>query len=337
MKHLLNIEHLKMHFPIRRGLLSRQVSWLKAVDDISFTLREGESLGLVGESGCGKSTVARCIMRLYQPTAGRIELLGRDITHMHPSELRTLRPLVQMVFQDPAESLNSRMTLSELLAEPLHLHGIRERGEQERRVHELLDQVGLAWSARHRHPHEFSGGQRQRICIARALALKPRVLVLDEPVSALDVSIQAQVINLLLDLQRQLGLSYLFISHDLGLVRHIADRTAVMYQGKIVEMAPSEKLYSHPRHAYTRALLSAVPRLTPGESSAFTPLPGEVPSPIDPPACSAFGRRINHPYLDVTYGMNLTPREIEPDHWLAPDPCAVSLTDLMELGIDIYQ
>ncbi len=337
MECLLRLDKLKMYFPIRRGMFSRRVSWLKAVDDVSFCLKAGESLGLVGESGCGKSTVARCIMRLYQPTSGSMELMGQEIGQGSPRSLRAMRPRIQMVFQDPAESLNARMTLGAILEEPLIIHGIRHRAELDARVATLLDQVGLAQSIRHRYPHELSGGQRQRICIARALALKPKILILDEPVSALDISIQAQVINLLLELQRELGLSYLFISHDLSLVRHVADRTAVMYQGKIVEMASSARLYTNPRHAYTRSLLTAIPSLTPGERSHFIPLPGEVPSPIDPPSCSAFGRRINHPYLDVTYGMNLAPREIEPDHWVAPDPCALSLSDLMKLGIDIYQ
>ncbi len=334
---LLRLNKLKMYFPIRRGVFSRRVSWLKAVDDVSFCLKAGESLGLVGESGCGKSTVARCIMRLYAPTSGSIELMGQEIAQSSPKDLRDMRAHIQMVFQDPAESLNARMTLAEILEEPLLIHGIRQRSELDTRIAALLDQVGLAWSMRHRYPHELSGGQRQRICIARALALKPKILILDEPVSALDVSVQAQVINLLLELQRELGLCYLFISHDLSLVRHIADHTAVMYQGKIVEMARTAQIYNKPRHAYTRALLTAVPRTSPGEISHFTPLPGEVPSPIDPPSCSAFGLRINHPYLDVTYGMNLSPREIEPDHWVAPDPCALSLSDLMKLGIDIYQ
>ncbi len=337
MEELLTVRHLKMHFPIKKTIFSRKLSWLKAVDDVSFSLKKGESLGLVGESGCGKSTIARCLMRLYKPSSGSIKLMGEEISQLSARELHRLRGEAQMVFQDPAESLNARMTLAQLIEEPLHIHGMNDAAERAVRLRELLDQVGLAWEARHRYPHEFSGGQRQRICIARALALRPQLLVLDEPVSALDVSIQAQVINLLLELQQQLELSYLFISHDLSLVRHITDRTAVMYQGKIVEMAPTEKLFNAPRHAYTRALLAAVPQLTPGQVSKFTPLPGEIPSPIDPPACSAFGRRINHPYIDVTYGMNLNPREIEPEHWVAPDPCALSLTDLMELGIDIYQ
>lgn len=333
---MLEVSHLCMHFPVRRGALARSRGIVKAVDDVSFTIAAGETLGLVGESGCGKSTIGRCIMRLLEPTAGSIRLLGRDITHRCQWRLRSVRRDVQMVFQDPADSLNPRMDVGHLVAEPMVVQGIGNRQTRHKRVLELLDMVGLAADSVEKFPHEFSGGQRQRICIARALAQNPRLLVLDEPVSALDVSVQSQVLNLLMELQRELRLAYLFISHDLSVVRHVSDRVAVMYLGKIVEMADAERIYSCPRHGYTKALLSAIPTIEPSGYSAI-PLPGEVPSPIDPPSCSAFGRRINHPYLEATYGMDMTPREIEPGHWVAPDPCAISLEDLTLLGIDIYR
>ena len=334
---LLEVSHLRMWFPVRRSLFSpKQGKLVKAVDDVSFTLAPGETLGLVGESGCGKSTIARCIMRLHEPTSGSIRLLGQDITHRSQWRLRRSRRAVQMVFQDPADSLDPRLDVGQLIREPMAVQGMGSRREQKRRVGELLEMVGMSPGAADKYPHEFSGGQRQRICIARALAQNPRVLVLDEPVSALDVSVQSQVLNLLLELQRELGLAYIFISHDLSVVRHMSDRVAVMYLGKIVELASAEHIYAHPYHGYTRALLSAIPSIVPGAQRAM-PLPGDVPSPIDPPSCSAFGRRINHPYLEVTYGMDLSPREIEPGHWVAPDPCAISLEDLTRLGIDIYR
>ncbi len=335
MSAILQLEHLRMHFPISRGLLGRRSAWLKAVDGVSFHIEEGETLGLAGESGCGKSSLARCIMRLYEPTGGSISLMGRDITHLSQAELRESRAAAQMVFQDPAESLNARMSMEELIAEPLRLHGVKSANARSKRINELLEQVGLPKRSKTRFAHEFSGGQRQRICIARALALHPRLLVLDEPVSALDVSVQSQIINLLLELQAHLKLSYLFISHDLSLLRHVADRTAVMYAGKIVELAPSEMLYNDPRHAYTQALLNAIPHPNPDVHLQMSHLSGEPPSPIDPPTCSAYGRRVNHPNLDSTYGMDFTPREIEPHHWVAPDPCALSADDLMMLGIDV--
>ena len=334
---VLDVSKLSMHFPVRGGMLSRKKSVVKAVDDVSFTIAPGETLGLVGESGCGKSTIGRCVVRLLEPTNGSIHVMGTDVTHRPQWRLGALRRDVQMVFQDPAASLDPRMDVRHIIAEPLLVQGTGTRQFRRERVNTLLDLVGLSQTAASKFPHEFSGGQRQRIGIARALAQNPRLLVLDEPVSALDVSVQSQVLNLLLDLQKELGLSYLFISHDLSVVRHMADRVAVMYLGKIVEMGESDLIYHNPRHAYTRALISAIPMPDPTHINHSAVLPGDVPSPIDPPPGSAFGRRINHPYLEATYGMDLTPVEIEPGHWVAPDPCAISLSDLAQLGIDIYQ
>lgn len=334
---ILDVSKLSMHFPVHGGILSRKKGIVKAVDDVSFTIAPGETLGLVGESGCGKSTIGHCIVRLAEPTAGSIRVMGTDVTHRSQWRLGMLRRSVQMVFQDPAASLDPRMDVRHIIAEPLQVQGTGNRQFRRTRVSTLLDLVGLPQTAATKFPHEFSGGQRQRIGIARALAQNPRLLILDEPVSALDVSVQSQVLNLLLDLQRELGLSYLFISHDLSVVRHMADRVAVMYLGKIVEMGESDLIYHNPRHAYTRALISAIPMPDPTRINHSAVLPGDVPSPIDPPPGSAFGRRINHPYLEATYGMDLTPVEIEPGHWVAPDPCAISLADLAQLGIDIYQ
>lgn len=336
-ENILDVSSLRMHFPVRRGVFGKQRGLLKAVDGVSFTIAPGETLGLVGESGCGKSTIGRCIVRLLDPTDGCIRFMGKDITHSSQWALRKLRRRVQMVFQDPADSLNPRMDVRHLIAEPLEIHGLGTSASRRKRVELLMDLVGLPKIAADKFPHEFSGGQRQRIGIARAIAPGPRLLVLDEPVSALDVSVQSQVLNLLLDLQKELGLAYLFISHDLSVVHHISDRVAVMYLGKIVEMAGAEALYRHPKHAYTKALLSAVPVPDPTKRRHIPVLPGDVPSPIDPPPGSAFGRRINHPYLEATYGLDLTPLEIEPGHWVAPDPCALTLGDLNRLGIDIYR
>ena len=334
---VLEVKGLSMHFPVRGGVFSRQNGIVKAVDNVSFSIKSGETLGMVGESGCGKSTIARCIVRLLEPTAGKICVLGKDITHRSQWALQRIRRKVQMVFQDPAGALDPRMDVRHIIAEPLQIHGTGSRAEQQKRVDTLLDMVGLPKTAGDKFPHEFSGGQKQRIGIARALAQKPKLLILDEPVSALDVSVQSQVLNLLLDLQQELNLSYLFISHDLSVVRHMSDRVAVMYMGKIVEMGGADAMYHHPHHAYSKALLSAIPKADPTRREHTPVLPGDVPSPINPPPGSAFGRRINHPYLEASLGMDLTPLEIEPGHWVAPDPCAVSLADLAKLGIDIYQ
>ena len=290
---LLAVENLTKHFPIMQGVFRRQVGTVQAVDGVDFDVRERETLGLVGESGCGKSTVGRAILRLYPATAGRIVFRGTDITSLEGEALRRMRPRMQMIFQDPQDSLSPRMTVGSIIGEPLLEHGVARSGALRARVEALLDAVGLDPGFTNRYPHEFSGGQRQRIGVARALALNPEFIVCDEPIAALDVSIQAQVVNLLEDLQERLGLTYLFISHDLGMVRHIADRVAVMYLGRIVELAPSEALYREPLHPYTRALLSAVPIHDPELEARRERiiLSGDVPSPADPPPGCRFSTR----------------------------------------------
>lgn len=284
-KPLLRVSGLKMHFPINRGILQRRVGEVKAVDGISFDIFAGETLGLVGESGCGKSTVGRAVLRLYDITDGTIEMDGVQIGQMAHADLHPMRPEMQMIFQDPQASLNPRMTVGSIIAEPLDEHTDLKKAEKQAKVAELMDAVGLARRFADRYPHEFSGGQRQRIGIARALALNPKFIVCDEPIAALDVSIQAQVVNLLEDLQDKLGLTYLFISHDLSMVRHLATRVAVMYLGKIVEIAPRDALYEAPLHPYTEALLSAVPHPDPAEEATRERiiLKGDVPSPSNPP------------------------------------------------------
>ncbi len=282
---LLKVENLKMYFPIYKGVLRRQVGEVKAVDNVSFEIYEGETLGLVGESGCGKSSAGRAILRLYDVTDGSITLGGTEISVLAGDELRRLRPEMQMIFQDPQASLNPRMTVASIIAEPLDEHLKLSKRERMERVFELMDSVGLNRDFANRFPHEFSGGQRQRIGIARALALNPKFIVCDEPIAALDVSIQAQVVNLLEDLQDRFGLTYLFISHDLSMVRHLATRVAVMYLGKVVELAPRDLLYDKPQHPYTKALLSAVPEPDPsleGRRDRII-LEGDVPSPSNPP------------------------------------------------------
>lgn len=284
---LLNVQDLKMHFPITRGIIfQRQVGAIKAVDGLDFTLYKGETLGLVGESGCGKSTTGRAILQLYRPTSGHVVFEGKDLTTTKGEELRKMRKRMQMIFQDPYASLNPRMTVGSIIGEPLEVHGIgSSKKERQERVQALLKTVGLNPVFVNRYPHEFSGGQRQRIGIARALAVNPAFVVCDEPISALDVSIQAQIINLLEDLQDELGLTYLFIAHDLSVVRHISDRIAVMYLGKIVELADRDELYENPKHPYTQALLSAVPIPDPEIESRRQRiiLEGDVPSPANPP------------------------------------------------------
>ena len=291
---LLQLENVQMHFPVREGLFLRSQRSCRAVDGVSLQLRAGETLGLVGESGCGKSTLGKCIVRLHQPTAGRILFEGTDLAALGQAALKPWRRHLQMVFQDPVESLNARHTVGEIVGEPFVIHGEGDARERRERVLGLLDKVGLPAAAADRYPFEFSGGQRQRIGIARALALRPRLLVCDEPVSALDVSIQSQVLNLLLDLQRELGLSYLFIAHNLAVVKHVSDRIAIMYLGRIVELAPADELYASPRHPYTQALLSAIPRPDPRGTRERIVLQGDVPSPINPPAGCPFHPRCPH-------------------------------------------
>ena len=319
---ILEAKGLKMHFPVRGGVTLRQVGAVKAVDGVSFHVNSGETLGLVGESGCGKSTLGKCLVRLYQPTAGSVRFNGQELSGMSQSTLRPLRRDFQMVFQDPAESLNARMSVGQIIAEPLVVQKIGNRESRQKKVEELLNRVGLPKGAAQKFSFEFSGGQRQRIGIARALALNPDLLILDEPVSALDVSVQSQVLNLLMDLQNEFGLSYLFIAHDLAVVKHISDRVAVMYLGKIVELADADTIYTNPEHAYTKALLSAIPHPDPQRDRTHKPLPGDVPSPINPPEGSAFGNRINHPNYEQTVGMDLSLVEIEPGHLVAADPCS---------------
>jgi len=282
---IMKVDNLKMYFPIFKGVLRRQVGEVKAVDNVSFEIYEGETLGLVGESGCGKSSAGRAVLRLYDVTAGSVQLNGMEIAGLQGDGLRKLRPEMQMIFQDPQASLNPRMTVGRIISEPLDEHQSLKKQETLDRVFELLDAVGLSRDFINRFPHEFSGGQRQRIGIARALALNPKFIVCDEPIAALDVSIQAQVVNLLEDLQEKLGLTYLFISHDLSMVRHLATRVAVMYLGKIVELAPRDALYSDPQHPYTQALLSAVPEANPAAEAKRSRiiLQGDVPSPTNPP------------------------------------------------------
>ncbi|MGN7388711.1 ABC transporter ATP-binding protein [Sporosarcina sp. SAFN-015] len=288
---LLKVENLKKHFPIKKGMFGKTVGYVKAVDDVSFYVNEGETLGIVGESGCGKSTTGRVLMRLLEPTEGDIEFDGKDLTSLSQEEMRKTRRDIQMVFQDPYASLNPRHTIGKILEEPLIVHGVSDPKERKKKVHEFLEIVGLNAYHAKRYPHQFSGGQRQRIGIARALMTNPKLIIADEPVSALDVSIQAQVLNLMQDLQKEFNLTYIFIAHDLGVVRHISDRVAVMYLGKMVEVADSEQLYEKPLHPYTQALLSAVPVPDPDFQKEQIIIEGDIPNPADPPTGCTFHTR----------------------------------------------
>ncbi|NLG72765.1 MAG: dipeptide ABC transporter ATP-binding protein [Chloroflexi bacterium] len=318
---LLEVRNLKKYFPIYKGLMRRVVNHVRAVDDVSFFVREGETLGLVGESGCGKTTVSRCILRAHPPTSGQILFREADgtVTDLAPldrKELARFRPQMQMIFQDPYGSLNPRMTIFDIISEPLYVNGVKSRAQRSEMVAELLKLVGLRPEYMQRYPHAFSGGQRQRIGIARALALKPRLIVADEPVSALDVSVQAQVLNLMLELQEKFNLTYLFVAHDLSVVKHICDRVAVMYVGKVVELASTEELFETPRHPYTAALMTAVPVPDPTRRDIIQDLPGEVASPANPPSGCYFHPRCKYAEsICSTQTPDL--REITPGHYVS--------------------
>jgi len=313
---VLRVAGLKKYFPVRRGLLQSVAGHVRAVDGVSFDIQAGETLCLVGESGCGKSTVGKTILRLQEPTAGQIWLGGTEVTTLTEEQMRAHRRQVQMVFQDPYSSLNPRMRVGQIIAEPLENFDIAHGAEKDRQVLALLDKVGLRQDAVARFPFEFSGGQRQRLGIARALALNPRLIVADEPVSALDVSVQAQVLNLLMDLQEEFGLSYLFVSHDLAVVEHIGHRIAVMYLGRIVELAPRERIFAQPQHPYTEALMAAAPIAAPKARSARLVIEGDVPSPINPPPGCHFHTRC--PYAEARCRVDAPPlQEIAPGHVVA--------------------
>ena len=320
---LLEISGLKKYFPVKGGVFLRTKAQLKAVDDVSLFIRPGETLGLVGESGCGKSTLGKCVCRLHDVTDGSLRFAGTDITRLRGAALKPFRRDIQMIFQDPAESLNSRHSVGNILEEPLLIHGVKDGRERRRRVAKILDTVGLPKDSLERFPFEFSGGQRQRIGIARAISLNPKLVVCDEPVSALDVSVQSQILNLMMDLQKEFGLSYLFIAHDLAVVKHISDRIAIMYLGKVVELGPADEIFRNPIHAYTRALISAIPVPQPGLKRERILLKGDVPSPIDPPPGCAFARRSWLPCSEEQLQQPGQFKEVRPGHWVEVHPGTV--------------
>lgn len=318
---ILEVSQLQKFFPITKGFFKKHVGDVRAVDNVNLYINKGETLGLVGESGCGKTTASRCILRAYEPTAGEILYRTKkgdvvDLAHMTSSELRPLRSEMQMIFQDPFGSLNPRMNIFEIISEPMLVNGIKNRTEREDRVAELLVKVGLRSEYMVRYPHSFSGGQRQRIGIARALSLQPNLVVADEPVSALDVSVQAQVLNLLMELMEEMSLTYLFVAHDLSVVRHVCDRVTVMYVGKIVETAPTEQLFVTPKHPYTEALMAAIPIADPRVQQDREGLPGEVPNPANPPSGCYFHPRCNY-CVDICKSQTPELREIVPEHWVS--------------------
>ncbi|MEO8563915.1 MAG: oligopeptide/dipeptide ABC transporter ATP-binding protein [bacterium] len=335
-KPLLSVRDLTKYFPIRKGVFGRAAGQVRAVDGVSFDVAAAETLAIVGESGCGKSTTGRAILRLIEPTSGGVTFDGQDVLALGSAELRKLRRRMQIVFQDPFSSLNPRMSIGAIVREGLTIHRIAEGAAADARVKQLLEEVGLRPEYASRYPHEFSGGQRQRVGIARALSVEPSFIVCDEPVSALDVSVQAQVVNLLQDLQRDRGLAYLFIAHDLSIVEHIADRVAVMYLGHVVELAPVEQLYGEPIMPYTQALLSAVPAPDPGVKRERILLSGDVPSPANPPSGCVFHPRCHHPARDASCAVIIPPLEEKaPGHWAAcikQPPSAVSWEQQREAG-----
>ncbi len=316
---LLNVTDLNVHFPVRGGVFLRTIGSCKAVDGVSLTLQRGETLGIIGESGCGKTTLGKAIVHLLKPTAGTVMFEGQPQHHDRRQRARDF----QMIFQDPAESLNPRQTVGDIIGEGFVVQKMGTPNERRQWVAALLEKVGLPTSSARKFPFEFSGGQRQRIGIARAIALKPKLIVCDEPVSALDVSVQSQVLNLLMDLQKEMELSYLFISHNLAVVKHISDRLAIMYLGKIVEMGPAEELYRAPRHAYTKALISAIPEADPTAPKQRIRLTGDIPSPINPPPGCAFGHRVKAPRYEESLKQPIALKEITPGHFVSNCPCCV--------------
>jgi len=321
---LLETRNLKKWFPIKGGLLSTVKSYVRAVDGVSLEVRKGETLGVVGESGCGKTTLGRLLLGLIPITDGEIIYDGAPIYEIERQEIRKK---MQIVFQDPGGSMNPRMSVKSIVGEPLHVNTKLDDSEITSRVSDLLESVGLESVHMNRYPHEFSGGQKQRIAIARALSLDPEFILLDEPTSALDVSVQAQVLNLLAQLQKERNLTFVFITHDLAVVRHISDRVAVMYLGKIVELADADEIYKNPAHAYTKALISAIPRMDPTGPSNNATVEGDVPSPVDPPPGCAFGHRVEHPNWELSVEMDLSLREISPGHWVQPCPCCTNVSN----------